>query len=371
MISASIELPLSGETLASGFGLVLGWAYDPAGPVRSIILRINDEDAGCAILNYPSDTAARRFPDQPRAAQSGWRAYLDFRRYAGQSVRLEAVCITAASEAHSAAGVEFQIAPDGDIPRRPCAVFTMVKNEARRLPVWLNYYKKHFGSENLFILDHGSTDGSTTGISERALVIPVHRPITRDHTWIKTVVENFQRFLLNSYEAVIYTDADEIIVPDPSRYAGLSDYVRAMTQPVARCTGFNIVHYPEEAPLDFAAPILAQRRFMHAAPQYNKTLISRVPLHWELGFHTSFEFDKTDPDPDLALFHLHRADYEFARAWHEESAKGKWLTTDKERQLGRQFFIYEPEEFRKWFYEDPDLGHPRREEIPTRFKSAF
>lgn len=44
----------------------------------------------------------------------------------------------------------------GAVTRKPLAVFTMVYNEQRMLPVWVRYYRQQVGAENLFILDHGS-----------------------------------------------------------------------------------------------------------------------------------------------------------------------------------------------------------------------
>ena len=41
------------------------------------------------------------------------------------------------------------------------AVVTMVFNEREFLPIWLRHYGPQVGYENLFVIDDGSTDGST------------------------------------------------------------------------------------------------------------------------------------------------------------------------------------------------------------------
>ncbi len=370
-ILAAVDIPRAGESLYPGWTVASGWALDPAAPIQSVFLRVNGADVACAQTRMPSLELARGFSSTPHAANSGWIASFDLRRFAGQSARIEVVCVTAAGDAFAVAAVTCAVRSEAEGARRECGAFTIVQNEARYLPIWLNYYGRQFGPENLFVLDHGSTDGSTSGLAGRCNVIPVHRPLSFDHMWLKATVEHFQAFLLNSYDTVVFAEVDEFIVAEPARYPGLRDYIRAMGNPVARCTGYNVVHYPEEAALNFAEPIMAQRRYAHMAPQYDKTLIAKVPLHWILGFHRVIEFGCVEPDPDLALFHFHRVDYDYCRARHEEAAKRRWCDLDKQRGLGRQSQIFEPEAFHTWFYTDTDIGHPTRAEIPPQYRTAF
>jgi hypothetical protein len=96
------------------------------------------------------------------------------------------------------------------------AVFTMVYNEPRNLPLWTRYYGEQFGHENCWVLDHGSTDGSTDSL-------PCHRArLPRDPMDSLRRAQRcsaFQHFLLRVYDTVIYVDSDEFLVPDP-RLAG-------------------------------------------------------------------------------------------------------------------------------------------------------
>ena len=39
----------------------------------------------------------------------------------------------------------------------------MVYNEAVFLPIWLRYYSRFFAPDDIYVLDHESTDGSTSG----------------------------------------------------------------------------------------------------------------------------------------------------------------------------------------------------------------
>ena len=38
--------------------------------------------------------------------------------------------------------------------RRPAAVFTIVREEAVFLPIWLRYYTAHFAPEDIYVLHH-------------------------------------------------------------------------------------------------------------------------------------------------------------------------------------------------------------------------
>ena len=44
---------------------------------------------------------------------------------------------------------------------RRAAVFTIVQNEPVFLPIWERYYQRHFDRDDIFVLDHDSTDPTT------------------------------------------------------------------------------------------------------------------------------------------------------------------------------------------------------------------
>ena len=124
------------------------------------------------------------------------------------------------------------------------AAFTIVHNEALWLPLWLKHYGQTFDAEDLFVLDHYSTDGSTSALEGVCNVVPIHRAAAFDHAWMKSVIEDFQAFLLRSYELVLFAEADEFIVADPRRHADLGAYMDALDRPSATCSGFNVVQQP-------------------------------------------------------------------------------------------------------------------------------
>jgi hypothetical protein len=188
-------------------------------------------------------------------------------------------------------------------PTQRVAAITMTRDEADMLPRWIRYYGNELGVENLVVLDDNSDDGSTDDLPCTLYRLP--QAPWKD-TWARTRValaNGFAQGLLACYDAVIFTDVDEFLVPDPDRYDGLVHYISAGTQPAAAPLGVNVLHNTRFEPeLDNGQPVLSQRRFVKFAPGMCKPLIKRVPANWSLGFHgikVPFEIDR-----ELLLIHL-------------------------------------------------------------------
>jgi hypothetical protein len=253
---------------------------------------------------------------------------------------------------------------------RARAVFTVVQNEPAFLPLWLRYYGGQFEASDIYVLDHESTDRSTEGIGDRCQLVPIHREDSFDHRWLRSTVERFQSFLLCSYGSVLFTEVDEFVVADPTRYESLGSYIEGMEGSAACCTGYNVVQYPDEAQLRFDRPVLSQRRNWHPSRRYSKRLLGRVPLSWGVGFHKEYNASDAHPDPELYLIHLHRVDYGLCLDRHRSAASRNWNEADRQHRLGWQSRVVDSDEFRDWFFHGPDLdGSP--EPIPDHVKAVL
>lgn len=191
------------------------------------------------------------------------------------------------------------------------AAFTISRNESVFLPLWLRYYAK--AKATLFVLDHESDDGSADPGPVPFTRVPVVRENYEDVSWMRAVVETKLAELLNDYECVVFAEVDEFLVPRPSLFAGLADYIdcrRDFTH--ATATGYDVCQIPESPPFGGKAPPFLRRGWKRN-DRYDKTLVCREPVRWELGFHRPLpEFRRPDPDPSLFLLHLHYADREVA-----------------------------------------------------------
>lgn len=203
----------------------------------------------------------------------------------------------------------------------------MSRDESKNLSVWLRYYKKHFAPEDIYVLDHGSSDGSTLGLD--VAVIPIHNETYNDNQWIVDTAKQMQAQLLSRYRYVLFAHPDEFVVADPDSYpGGLKEYLARNTQEVVRCSGMNVVQHlvREPSPLDWDRPILAQRRWWYPFEHSCKPLLASRPLNWTWGFHWDMPPEQVGSsyyarierpvDPKLLLLHLHGMDQASMLARH-------------------------------------------------------
>jgi hypothetical protein len=233
-----------------------------------------------------------------------------------------------------------------DLPRT--AVVTMVYNERINLPIWIRHYTSHCPGATLFVIDHGSDDGSTNDLLGVTVIPFPHTPFD-DQTRIE-IVSDFQHALLRLYDVVIYTDCDEMVVADPRIHASLSGFLAAVGSDVISPVGLNLHHLlGSEAPIDLRSPILGQRRYVRFASSMCKPSIARVPLLWVPGFHWCDHLP--DYRSDLFQFHLRWMDLDtsLARlritrsmAWSERALRHDWAP--RQRQSDQQRIVEEFEE---------------------------
>lgn len=189
------------------------------------------------------------------------------------------------------------------------AVVTMVYNEPDFLPIWLRYYSGQVGRRNCFVIDHGSDDGSTAHLDGLSQVILPRTPT--DERRRAEYVSMFCTSLLQWYDFVAYADVDEILVADPRRHKTLLEYCTAAPHAVTTAFGMNLIHrLHHETALDLARPVLEQRQWVVPAASMCKPLLTRVPIRWDPGFHSS---DAPLAFDDLLLFHLAYVDLPIAR----------------------------------------------------------
>lgn len=205
------------------------------------------------------------------------------------------------------------------------AALTFTYNEATNLPIWRRYYGAQLGEKNLFVIDRESDDGSTDDLGEINRILLPRTPF--DDVQKVVCMSSFQNGLLSHYDAVICGDCDEMVVPEPDKYAGLVDYITKMDGDYATCVGVDVLHIIDrEPPLEPDRPILSQRHYGRFQSVGCKTLVSRVPIRWEPGLH--FSNKRPRFDCGLINFHLKWMDYQSAvrrqainqaTAWSENS----------------------------------------------------
>ena len=219
---------------------------------------------------------------------------------------------------------------NGDpVPAPRVAAITMARDEAHMLPRWVRYYGDQLGEENLLVLDDNSVDGSTDQLPCTVLRLP---PEPWKRPWARArlaLANGVSQGLLSCYDAVLFADVDEFLVPDPARYAGLVDFLAARRDnDILAPLALNVLHDPvSEPPLDPSRPVLSQRSRVKFAPGMCKPMVKRVPADWRYAFHgirSSFTID-----PELLMLHLKYYDVDALqkvakqrRETHENQGRG-------------------------------------------------
>ncbi len=219
------------------------------------------------------------------------------------------------------------------VSKAKCAMVTITHNEQVLLPIWIRYHMKHFDPEDIYIFDHLTDDGSThssqipQGINFAKLEGNKHKmPVRFRSRTIKGIQE---RLLRDGYKCVVFSDVDEILIPNPLYYPGglqnyLENFVSDDKRYIVAGTAWEVAHMSygngtdstTEPKLRWNESILAQRRFVFIDPQYNKPLITKVPLTYSPGFHElQSDYFHRKPavivDPELIMFHLRSVDITF------------------------------------------------------------
>lgn len=193
------------------------------------------------------------------------------------------------------------------------AAITFCRDEARMLPLWVRYYGGQFGVENLYVVDDGSQDGSTEGLDCNVLHIPPIRGGKFESTRMK-FLGGLAASLRTLYDCVVFTDADEFVVPDPAAHSGLRDYIDGQgdDQAAVAALGLNVLHDAEnEPPLDLDAPVLGQRRLAKFVPVMCKPSVNFAGAPWFAASHGIQA--PYAVDPELWMFHLKYADRDLLR----------------------------------------------------------
>lgn len=182
------------------------------------------------------------------------------------------------------------------------AAVTMVYNEPLWAWVWVRHYSRQVGAAHCLVLDHGSTDGSTSGLGVSVERI---RRTALDEDARARLVSDVVGALLTHYDAVVHSDADELLVADPARYADLVAYA-AEAPGVTTAVGLDLQHLPdEEESFDPDARVGAQRRWVRFSGAMCKPALVREKVRWTPGFHSC---DAPRAVGAVHLLHLRYAD---------------------------------------------------------------
>ena len=186
------------------------------------------------------------------------------------------------------------------------AIITIVRNDHIMLPIWLSYYRNHFNSSDIYIIHNKDVDMDIP----KDVNVSFLTQVEQETAGLTNAVQEKMCELLETYEYVVFSDCDEIILP--VKCLSIKTYIDQLKsnniQTVAT-TGYNLIHnYEVEAKIDLTVKILDQRRYIHRDNRYDKPLITCQPIIYGTGFHKAIP-DSYKRDDDLWLLHLKSFDY--------------------------------------------------------------
>ena len=242
-----------------------------------------------------------------------------------------------------------------DKPKRRWAIYTIVREESYYLPKWYKYYSQFLDDCDLHIIHHVPDPLKPSETEQPAALVVSKRDDCCDFLngkdckiyvetepyfsarWIHDVAQKYQSKLLEDYEAVIFTDVDEIIVPRPeSGFDNLGDFMLDFVADAEaanwRVTAYSLIHMPDrgEKVFDYGKSIMSQRMYWYRDAYYDKPLVSKVALEWSFGFHTAKNVN-AQPHPNLILIHLHQFDLDWYIKRHLRWAK-EYAVPDEDKR---------------------------------------
>lgn len=187
--------------------------------------------------------------------------------------------------------------------KKKACILTVARQEYDFAPIWYNYYSQFFNSCDMYCLINEEGDTSFKGFDinveyrETDLSIGLHQSLVNNTTQkIKQLFEE--------YEWVVFTETDELIVPNPNVYKNFTDIFNSKTN--QRCCGYNLIQRESEEAFDSKRSILSQRGYWVRMPMFDKTLILKQPVTYELGYHHCKP--ETLTNENIVLVHLHYFD---------------------------------------------------------------
>lgn len=252
------------------------------------------------------------------------------------------------------------------------AVFTIVRNEKYFLPIWLNHYRNILGWNDIYIIDNGTTDGSTDYLP--CNIIKKESKTAFNAKWMLSTVKDIQDKLLDWYDYVIFSEVDELIY---HRYNRLIDHIIKQNKEVYQCQGYEIkqenrenkkLGYEIEPDIDLQKPLLRQRKQWHRNTRACKALIARVPVRWEIGFHLCK--NEVYDDPEIYMVHLHKLDFKLALKRNLERMNIKMDKESQNNRKGWQNFLETEDQLMK-FWHTGHSGMGKLEDIPEWIKNEF
>lgn len=172
--------------------------------------------------------------------------------------------------------------------KKICAL-TMVRNDDFYLRKWIAYYGEQLGRENLYVYLDGK-DQKIPSWCDGVSVVAVDKipgQVVEAEKGRLDFLSKAAADLLERYDLVIGTDADEFLIVDPALEMSLVEYLSKSDINVS-LSGLGVdvgQHIEEESDITSDIPFLEQRHYARLSTRYTKPCVIAKPVRWGRGFH--------------------------------------------------------------------------------------
>lgn len=194
-------------------------------------------------------------------------------------------------------------------------VFTFWQNDLVILNLWVKYYSKYF--DKLYVYCFNTKEEKWSDLLKLKAKFPKvdfeklesynGDRIDGDPRVAVGFIRNRQDAFLKEHKWVLFANCDEYLLAK-----NLKSLLKNPSLIVIPCEGFDIVQDENEKRLRYNRNILTQRKYWVKNPNYNKIILSRIPLSWNQGLHQpdyiGTEESKQIRNTGLYLVHLKHAD---------------------------------------------------------------
>ena len=186
------------------------------------------------------------------------------------------------------------------------------------LNLWLSYYKKYFA--DLIVYSFNTKKNTVPKLDKLARKYGMGYELLQEYHGDKidgtpSVLLGFaidrQVDFLQNHDWVLCCNLDEILI---AKKGNLTDLMKRHKDELIALPseGYDVVQAEDESQIDYLKPYFQQRKYMVKNVNYNKIVISRIPLRWTEGLHKldtmTDEESRNIRNSGLYLIHLKHAD---------------------------------------------------------------
>jgi len=238
------------------------------------------------------------------------------------------------------------------------AIICPIKDETTYIHKFFEYYSQHIKGADTYILDFGSSKEYIDDVLlPNANVIRSNESILNAPAVFFEIKKNM-KILNKQYDFVIPIDVDEILYYN--KPGGLGKFLRNISKKIdiITCRGYEVIHIPSlQDDLKLNEPWFKQLDYWYNSDVfYAKTLITRQPLHWVIGFHRYFvnevpyQTTEKDKDPNLFLIHIHRHNFKTTIKRHTKWANMEWSNETIDNNFNYHYRIKEESKIKEWYF---------------------